>query len=132
APVVPIEVFPLLATHRLSNPEPNHQSQLRAAPGQGNLRIESTENVGGHAKLWKVLHLVYCVPTFSMFGGKSKAYEFAQRVSAASAADWDRRSIPQFQPARSFCRLRPIPGPITVTILDRAVRSRYRFGRGCQ
>ena len=93
--------------NRLSNPEPkNHQPQLRAASGQGILRTESTENVGGHAKLWKVHHLVYCVPTFSMFGGKSKAYEFAQRVSAASAADWDRRSIPQFQPARSFCRLR--------------------------
>ena len=106
APVVPIEVFPL-ATHRLSKPEPkNHQPQLRAASGQGNLRTESTENVGGQAKLWKVPHLVYCVPTFSMFGGKSKAYEFAQRVSAVSAGDWDRRSIPQFQPARSFCRLR--------------------------
>ena len=90
APVVPIEVFPLSLPTGFPTPSQTHQPQLRVASGQRKLRIESTENVGGHAKLWKVHHLVYCVPTFSLFGRKSKAYEFAQRVSAASAADWDR------------------------------------------
>ena len=79
-------------------PSQTHQPQLRAASGQGNLRIESTENVGGHAKLWKVHHLVYCVPTFSLFGRKSKAYEFAQEVSAAKRC-WLGSSIDPSVPA---------------------------------
>ena len=99
------------------NPEPNHQLQLIAASGQGNRWIESAENVGGYAKLWKVHHLVHCVPTFSLLGRKSK--EFAQEVLGAKRC-WLGSLIDPPVPA-GLIVLSPstLPGPITVKILDR-------------